>query len=460
MYLFMNEAIGLNFIVFQFISLVLVLILDRKLWQNSLLIPLTVWVLAVFSALVWGGFFSWFAVLVVFVYLISAISGASFSSVYYYLLLPFMSLPEKGSYLKLACSQDSKPKSRKFGFEFYIIPVVILIVFYIMYANALSGFEYVNNEIGESIELFFEQFNVFNFVFYLIFGAVVSLLLLFPVSETFKNLMNFDRSFLMFLKRKKEIFKTNPPMGLRMQLLSEFKVSKMILISVSILLTVALLSEMGVVLSHTEIYSAAELSRFVHSSTHILLVSIVLTMILLHIFFANKLNFYSKNEVYFYAAYYLIFLNVLLVMLLLYRNSMYVYSCGLSYKRVSVFVFIVCVVYSLVTVFYKLLRKQSLYGWFKNLTWGLALFLVLVFIMPWNQIIVRYNLNFVSPEQQDIEYLKSLGIETYPYLYQHQLLTNETTFIEYNRVRKYELDKSWKSTRTHILLLPELKFNP
>lgn len=80
---------------------------------------------------------------------------------------------------------------------------------------------------------------------------------------------------------------------------------------------------------------------------------------------------------------------------------------------------------------------------------GACTVLVLVFIMPWNQIIVRYNLNFVSPEQQDIEYLKSIGIETYPYLYQHQLLTNETTFIEYNRVRKYELDKSWKM-RVHI----------
>ena len=107
--------------------------------------------------------------------------------------------------------------------------------------------------------------------------------------------------------------------------------------------------------------NAGNLADYVHEGTGMLIFSIVLAMVVLLFFFRGNLNFYKKNKWLRWGSYVWLLQNMVLVISVLLRDYYYILHDGLAYKRIGVLVFLVLVLFGLVTIFIKIRQIKTSY---------------------------------------------------------------------------------------------------
>jgi hypothetical protein len=159
--------------------------------------------------------------------------------------------------------------------------------------------------------------------------------------------------------------------------------------------------------------------RMVHEGTGTLILSIVVAMAILLFFFKGNLNFYKKNKWLKCGAYAWIIQNVVLVSSVMLRDYYYILKHGLAYKRIGVLFFLLMVIIGLATVFVKIWGRKTSYFLFRVNAWAGVVVLVLATTIHWDEFIARYNLQRKNEVELDVPFLLSLGDKTLPLLHRN-----------------------------------------
>lgn len=159
-------------------------------------------------------------------------------------------------------------------------------------------------------------------------------------------------------------------------------------------------------------------SQIVHQGIYTLICSIILAVVIILIYFRGNLNFYKKNKAIKALAYIWIVQNAFLIITCVFKNSLYIYEYSLTYKRIGVYIYLLLSLVGLFTTFIKILKAKSNWFLFRKTSWALYFILILSCFLNWDLIIVRYNL--YTSSQPDKEYLLTLSSTVLPELIKYE----------------------------------------
>ena len=131
----------------------------------------------------------------------------------------------------------------------------------------------------------------------------------------------------------------------------------------------------------------------------------MLAMSIIIYYFRCNLNFYSKNKTLQYFTYAWIFQNAILAYSVGMRNFRYIEYHGLAYKRIGVVIFLIAVIFGLITMFKKVQEQRSLYYLVNRNAWAVYILLCLASLVNWDVAITRYNILAETKRPLDIEFL-------------------------------------------------------
>lgn len=294
--------------------------------------------------------------------------------------------------------------------------------------------EYANS-IQKKLAMFFSTlFKDFPLlrVLFTLWGFVIFVWIIFR--NNYMSMYNAEKKYTntILRKRKKRNFNYRIKHA---KLKNEFRSALMLLLLVNILILIVNIIDIEWIWFNFKYQKSFDMRQLVHEGTYLLIISILLSISILLIFFRNYLNFYSKNKLIKILAYIWIFQNGIMTVSVLLRNFHYITYFGLAYKRIGVIVFLILVIIGLISLYIKIKHKKTGYYLFKIN--GLALYIVLILstIPDWDIIIAKTNLKHPLRNNMETSFLLSLSDKTIPLIHQNEYVLKQPT--EYNVYKKY-----------------------
>ena len=206
------------------------------------------------------------------------------------------------------------------------------------------------------------------------------------------------------IKRKRFSFEDK----IRMTALKdEYKIGFLLLVTLNFLLLIVNITEVLWLKKEYSLSSAASMSQNLHDGTNLLIISILLSIAVMIVLFRGNLNFYSKNKWLIRGAVAWIVQNILLGLNVAMRNWYYISQYGLTYKRIGIYFFLAVVVTGLILLYLKIRDKRSVWFLLRTNSWNLYFFLILLSLINWDYLIIRYNLRPAAPTV-DVQYLMEM----------------------------------------------------
>jgi hypothetical protein len=312
--------------------------------------------------------------------------------------------------LKKTDKSNSSVFSKWFGI--IILPLIILVIFFIIFYFASEKFaEYSDKVIIPIQDLIYNIFGNITFlsVFFFIHGILLITWLVLKNSATNLSIEENKKSSVITrikIRRKRKFSIT----GLKKEYLSAL----VLLVLINILVLAANVIDIKFLWFGFEFKEGMNLKQFVHEGTYLLILSILLSMgILLYIFRKNQ-NFFSKGKVLRKLAAVWIAQNLILAISVGLRNYHYIDQYGLAYKRIGVFIFLMLVLFGLFTFFIKILRKKSGYYLINRNSWAVYLVLTITSLLSYDTIITKYNTKYCK--ELDYEFLVNMSTKALPFI--------------------------------------------
>lgn len=313
-----------------------------------------------------------------------------------------------------------------------LIPFIVLTVFYLIYYRANPQFAALSND------FWFHFFDLFHWDISFL-RVMFSLLGLVLVGAVFwqhrshnlvaKQLAKSLQLIRQRTKRKGRI-RSFGTMGLK----KEYQSGLLLVASLNVLLLLVNFLDIQYVWFGEQPSNPADWKIYVHEGTYLLIVAILLAMAILLVLFRRNLNFYTKNKILQTMAYVWIAQNAILALSVGIRNWRYVEHCGLAYKRIGVFIFLILVFYGLYTMYLKVRDKRSLYFLLFRNSWAMYAVLVAATFVNWDVAITKYNLTAKTESGIDVPFLvHTVSNKNLYLLTEHQsLLENEGGFYHHS----------------------------
>lgn len=153
-------------------------------------------------------------------------------------------------------------------------------------------------------------------------------------------------------------------------------------------------------------------SQFLHNGTNALIFSIILAIGIILFYFRGYLNFYAGNKWLKLLAYGWIGQNILLVLSTCYRNFSYIATYGLTHKRIGVYVYLILCITGLVTTFIKILQARNNWFLFRKNAWIMYALLIAASPVDWDTVIADFNISHFQADQKmeiDQRYMADLS---------------------------------------------------
>jgi hypothetical protein len=323
-------------------------------------------------------------------------------------LKTYLWLPVKwwNSISKKSEKHPALAQSLKF-FKLAGIPLLIFIVFFIIYRGANPKFEAITQDFTLILSDFFSDLS-FGRVVFLLFGfSFISLAISKLHHEVEPSIEDNNE-----LKRKKKTY--NRLQGyfqkesLVKSLLNEYRVGILILAALNALLLVVNIIDLSWVYVEFEVPEEFNLKQFVHEGTYLLILSILLSIVIVLYFFRGSLNFYPKNKTLLWLGRVWIIQNAFLTLSVFMRNFHYINYHGLASKRIAMIAFLAMTIFGLLTLVVKVNKRKSTYFLLRVNTWFIFLSLVCLSFFNWDRIIVSNNLTHHNPAEIDIDHYLEL----------------------------------------------------
>jgi len=247
-----------------------------------------------------------------------------------------------------------------------------------------------------------------------------------------------------FLKTKRLLpFKTN-------SLKQEYQTALLVIISLNVLLFLVNLVDIYYVWFAAIKVTPNQLSNYVHEGTYFLIMALILAMVVIVYYFRKNLNFYPGNRILKFAAYAWVFQNAILAISVAIRNFRYIDHFGLAYKRLGVFIFLLMVFIGLITLFFKIKEKRTLYYLLHRNSWALYAVLIIFSVINWDVMITRYNISVDTESKIDVVYLvhelsnKNIYVLKEHESYLREMATSERGFDKMLATKIWKFEKEQK----------------
>ncbi len=278
------------------------------------------------------------------------------------------------------------PQKRTEGFwqkflAVVLIPAILLLVFFGIYAQGSSHFASLFSEYELDINLwevialsilgFFLAFNYFNFTIYDF---------LFKQNHHLKN---------DFLNEDKELKPTYDFLDLKSERLSGI----VSFIGLNILLLFFIITFNYEQFFEFQKSTANQLAEDTHERVGAVIGSIVMAIVVIMFYFKGSFNFDKEAKPLKFLAKIWIFLNTVLVISAFAKNSEYVMNLGLTYKRLGVYAFLTLSVIGLVFTYLKIQKQKTNAYLFNQMFWYIYGTILVCSFINWGGIITENNIN-------------------------------------------------------------------
>lgn len=418
-FLFYKQALGLNLLIFETVTIAYLLIFkkDKIKYLNSWTIFLGTILSAVMVVVNYStisiviNIISFFILIGTLIYpearsLFTSI-GLSFNTVIH-------SFDNLGDTLKNTSINPRATKKLWRAIKIIIIPVLIVTVFILLYKFANPIFEeylkkttdFLNNHFF----IFFHNIN-FGLVFHYLFGLALFIIILFHVQN--KQLVKTDKfaSDIIKRQRKKNGLSNHKPIALK----NELKAGMFLLVVLNLLILIVNSIDIYWVWFNFE-WDNNYLKQFVHEGTYLLIVAILISIAICLYFFRGNLNFYSKNRFLKLLSYIWLGQNAIMIISVALRNLRYIEYYALAYKRIGVIFFLIATLYGIYTVIVKIKKQNSTFFLFRRNSLAIYVLFIIMTFFNWDVIIARYNFKHYEKSYVHLSYLSGLSDRALPYL--------------------------------------------
>ncbi len=321
-----------------------------------------------------------------------------------------------------------------------IIPIILAVIFYFIYSSANSVFSELVSSLGESInKTFSDIFALMSWqrLLFLVAGLYLTAWLILRCKLNFFE--NKEKKCEDELKRKRKTIHekrkdplhnlsegvmgklANGTMGLK----NMNTVGLISLVVLNLMLLIINIIDVTYIWFGFEYTRDVDLYKIIHQGTDLLIISILLAIAVLIIFFRGNLNFYRNNKWLKYGAYAWIIQNCILVVSVLLRDYYYINLTGLAYKRIGVLFYLLLVLIGLASVFWKIYRKKTTYYLFRVNAWAVIIVLIGSTIVNWDEAIASYNIKRKDKIFMPVEYMLTLSNKAIPILDQNTAVLKE-----------------------------------
>jgi hypothetical protein len=420
-YLFTHRELGLNLIFFQIIALGLVAFhKPERRWSTTQKILFCSSVLLIIFSFVhfssWAMVWSWISLTTTGIAFqsnkIRQIGLSTLSVLLSGFSAPFIFLRKIGKRVF-----EGIPK--RASAVMYVIPVIAVLVFSMLYAQANpdvdGAFRFLTGHFMESLQRF--TANLFRPFFWMtILGVILGSVLFFG-----RFIRGYDSTNLIeneFLRRRK----SSEPGSVEV-LKTYYKSALYTIGSLVVVLSVFLFFEVRDVWINFE-WAGGELKYFVHNGTYVLIFSIVISALLVIVFFNNRLNFYPDSKLR-KLSYVWLGLNAVLAISVIVRTVHYIDNFALAYLRIGVIFFIAACIAGLYSVYAKIRFKKTLNYLFRFNSLVVLVVVVSIAAVNWDRVITQYNFDHRKSAFVHLRYLSEMSDKTLPLLVQNAQNTTE-----------------------------------
>lgn len=440
-FIFYQKSFGINTILFSILVIGLITFIRPQSLKPRLSIIFSALLLIASGIVFWHNsvlsLFSYFTTLFLF---LGYIAHAN-SSVYVSFHNGFLSAIFSQIYVwSIRGSQEVKAaKKGNINFVFWtkviFIPTISIIVFTSLYRKANPYFDNMINRIDLS-------FIDLGWILFTLLGVIIFNNISRPIA--FEPITSYD------INTENNLIQNKTKEPEPNKLTNETTLGIVLMVALNILIGLFLITDIMYILQEN-LTHGNQFSQAVHNGINALVTSIILTIAIILYFFRGDLNFFKKSERLKSIAYLWIFLNIILIGITCFKNTLYISNFGLTYKRIGVFVYLFLTLIGLLTTFIKVFQTKNLWYLFRRNTAFAFVILFICSFINWDAEITRYNLKH-DLKYQSIDYLIDLSdrnamlLKTYADEHLEQLSYDQKQAIrqKYLNHRDNLNDNSWQ----------------
>ncbi len=395
--LFFKQHLGLNVLLFALITILVLAILYPIKFKNLKVISYALfYLLSAANVFFYNSYLALIASTLSFFVLLGAVIEPK-TSIYVQVLNGFYT--SIASFFATTFQQlqeeSTAVKKRNINYNYWAkmigIPLIIATIFIVLYRSANPIFDGIIQQINFS-------FINMPWVLFTVLGYFLMLNITHPVKV--ETITATDLATPNILTKKTMI--KQPVESLQ----QENQLAVVLLVVLNGLLIFFLIADFVYLVNITDL-TAPDLSKTVHEGIYALITSIVLAITIILYFFRGNLNFYEKNKNVKLLTFTWILLNVVLVLVTSYKNYLYVFQYGFTYKRIGVFIYLCLSLIGLLTTFAKVSEVYNLWYLLRKNTQVAFLLVMVLTTVNWDYAITRYNIEYAM--SIDFDYLIELS---------------------------------------------------
>ena len=400
--LFFEKSIGLNLVILEWVTIPIMIFLNRpfkfnKLTITALLILLTTSLAVLYSHTGWTIFVN----ILMFFTCNSIIVFKEYRSYMYAAFESFRNAALSFVPQVHKKHEDGEPKMKKSKiFWLTVLAFVITMAFVILYSLGSSKF-------GEWVSDIIESLN-FKFILLFLLGLVFAN---FAFRKKTEKLMTYEAGKdETIVRKRKRIFLR----GLTQTLKNRNFFGVMLLGMLNIVLLFFNISDIRYVWFFS--WDGSFLKEFVHEGTWILTFAILISQMIALLFFRENLNFYSRNKLLKILTMIWLAQNFIMTISVGIRNFWYVKYFGLAFGRIVVFFFLVLVIVGLISIMIKVSKRKTMYYLFKVNSYAFMVVISLSALVNWHVVIADYNFSHSDSSFIEYSFMARLDNSALPYL--------------------------------------------
>ncbi len=404
-YFFYQENIGCNLSIFTFLLIIGKLISDKsKIKDISWLATAIASIVSASSVAYYGNTLSIIANIVSLVVLVGMGRGVN-ASIVPSLIEGMYSLVSSPIFMVMDIiekkSTDNRVKVINKIILIALIPVLIVIVFFLMYRSSNAIFEQMTNEIN------FKWLS-FGWIFFTLMGMaliygfykVIQIKELNPLNEYASHTISKEDTKPLMLFEKE------------ISINEEYLSGVLLLVLLNILLFFVNLGDFHFLFISHKLPENVTFASFLHQGVGMLIVSILISIFIIIFYFRGGLNFYEKSKKFKTWTFIWIVQNMLMLGSVISKNSLYIDAYGLTYKRIGIYIYVILTIIGLVTTALKIIKMKNIYYLIRMNVWSFFAVLVLSSLIHWDKLIINENQSL--KRDIDIYYLLSLSDSILP----------------------------------------------
>ncbi len=418
-YLFYNQGLGVNFLIFTISLIVLLFLRNKEVIKNRNWIFIAIGSLLSASCIAYYGNGLSLAANIISLCILSAFSinpntsiltslffsAYSISASYVFVILDTISRAQKRE-------PSLESKSGGVKFMLYLVPIIIVVIFFFIYKASNPLFDNFTKKIN--LDFVSMAWILFSFGgFFLMYG--------FFYHKNIRMIAQNDQN------ASNNVFEQNSndeKRFLNLSIENETKSGVILFLLLNLLLLTVNVLDINFLWFDGALPKDLSYSQFVHQGTGMLIASIIIAIAIILFYFRGSLNFYEKNRSLKILTYLWVIQNAFMIISTAFRNQLYINEYCLTYKRIGVFIYLLLALIGLFTTFIKVWKTKSNWYLFRINGWLFYSVIIISCFFNWDLMVTNFNIQGAEMKQKPLDknYLVSLSYKNIP-----QLLTlNET----------------------------------